>query len=59
MLWCLTGNGNQLKTAPKPGISITFQLFISAANALWAKYKALGVVVAFSLYWQKKGKLTF
>lgn len=56
MLWCLTGNGNQLTTAPEPGM--TFQLFISATNALRVKYKALGVVVAFSLYWQKKGKLT-
>lgn len=34
------------------------QLFISAAKALQVKYKALGVVVGFSLYWQKKGKLT-
>lgn len=57
MLWCLTGNGDQLTTAPEPGM--TFQLFISAANALRVKYKALGVVAAFSLYWQKKGELTF
>lgn len=47
MLWCLTGNGDQLTTAPKPGM--TFQLFFSAANTLRVKYKALGVLVAFAL----------
>lgn len=26
MLWCLTGNGEQLTTAPEPGM--TFQLFL-------------------------------